>query len=220
MKIAIIENDKILAKKLWNELEKNWYEVEIFYTFASFKKDVFNCADLFIINLELWKYSGFDIVKFLREDNNCNSPIMVTSCNDDVEKKLKWFRLWVDDYICKPFSVRELIAKVWIIFRRFNFYKVVKIKYREFEFDMDSKELFLFWNKKELSRKELLLVELFLLNKGKIVTKQDLVKSVWWRKKVDNVWENTINVTLCKLKSKLWKEFNLETIIWVWYILK
>lgn len=220
MKIAIIEDDKDLAKSIWAKLQKTWYEVSVSHTVSSFKKNDFNCADLFIVDLDLWRSSGFDIIKWLREDKDCNSPIIVISCHEDVNKKLEWFRMWIDDYICKPFSPKELIARVWTILRRATPISSTKVDHNWLSFDLDLKEAHLNEEKLNLSRKELQIVEFFLLNKWKIIEKEKLIKSVWWQQGILDVSFNTINVTLCKLKSKIGKDFNLETLIWMWYILR
>lgn len=220
MKIAIVEDDKDLAKSIWEKLQKNGYEVIIAHTLSSFKKTISDCADLFIIDLDLWRSSGYDVIWYLREDMKCNSPIIIISCHSDVDKKLKWFRMWVDDYMCKPFSPKELIARVWTILRRSTPIRSTKVEHNWIIFDLELKETFLNWIKLNLSRKEIQIVEFFLLNKWKIIKKDILIKSVWWQQDSLDVSYNTINVTMCKLKGKLWKDFKIETLIWMWYILR
>ena len=219
MKIAIIEDDKLLALNIWKKLQRNWYEVTISNSVEEFKKNILNNADLFIVDLWLWESSWFEIIKWLREDINSNSPILIMSGYADIDKKLKGFTMWVDDYICKPVIPEELVARVTALLRRWTYIKKSKVEYKDLIFDFDLKQAYRNDEKLPLTRKELQIIEFFLLNKSRIVKKDELIKSVWWNLDLLDVTYNTINVTICKIRKKLWDEFELDTIAWVWYVL-
>lgn len=220
MKIAIVEDDKNLASNIWKKLKRSWYEVIISNTFEDFKKNILGNADLYIIDLDLWSSSWFDIIEWLRKDKNSNNAILVMSCKDDTESKLKWFSMWIDDYMCKPIIPAELIARVTALFRRWTTIKKSKVTYKNFTFDFELRETYKDNIKLKLSRKEQQIVEYFLLNKEKLIGKDKLIKSVWGNVDLLDVTYNTINVTICNIRKKLWKEFELETIVGVWYVLK
>jgi DNA-binding response OmpR family regulator len=219
MKIAIVEDDKLLALNIWKKLKRNWYDIVISNSVEDFKKTILSHADLFIIDLGLWKESWFDIIKWLREEKKSNSPIIIMSGYADIDKKLKWFTMGVDDYICKPVIPEELVARVTALLRRWTYIKRAKVEYKDIIFDFELKEAYR-WNEKLwLTRKELQIVEYFLLNKSRVVKKKELIKSIWGNIDLLDVTYNTINVTICKIRKKLWDEFELDTIQWVWYIL-
>lgn len=220
MKIAIVEDDKVLASKIAKKLEKNWYEVITSNSVWDFKKSVLDNADLFILDLWLGESSWFEIIKWLRDEKRNSSPILVMSWYADIDTKLKWFNLWIDDYICKPVIPDELLARVYALLRRWSSLKEEKIEYNNLVFDFRTREV-LNWDETIiLNRKEFQIVEYFLINKWKFIEKSELIKSVWWNMDLLDVTFNTINVTICKLRKKLWDNFNLETKVWMGYILK
>lgn len=220
MKIAIIEDDQDLSLNIWKKLRKNWYETIISNSFDDFKKYILDCADLYIIDLNLWNNSWFEIIEWLRVEKNCNKPILIMSCYDDIDNKLKWFNLWADDYICKPIIPNELLARVTALLRRWTSISKTTVSYKDFVFNFESKEIFKGNRKIQLTRKELQIIEYFLLNIGKVVYKDKLIKSIWWNFDLLDVTYNTINVTICNIRRKIWFEFDIETVIWIWYILK
>ena len=70
MKIAIVEDDKLLALNIWKKLKRNWYEVIISNSISEFKTTILDNADLFILDIGLWDWEWFEIVKWLREIKN------------------------------------------------------------------------------------------------------------------------------------------------------
>ena len=219
MKVAIIEDDISLSLNIAKKLKRSWYDCIVSNSIEEFKSSVLDDADLFIIDIWLWDASWFEIVKWLREDKNNSCPILIMSWYSDIDNKLKWFKLWIDDYISKPVIPEELVARVSALFRRWSTIKKAKVKYNNLTFDFNLREVILWDDKVLLTRKELQIVEFFLLNKWRIITKAELVKSVWWTVDLFDVTYNTINVTICKMRKKLWEQFNLNTVSWIWYIL-
>lgn len=220
MKIAIVDDDKLLALKIWKKLKKSWFDIVISNSINDFKKNILDNADLFIIDICLWNWQWFEIIKWLRDYKNNNSPIIIISGYTDIENKLKCFNMWIDDYICKPVILEELLARVIALLRRGTNVKKPKIEYKDLVFDFEMKEIYRWVNKILLTRKELQIVEYFLLNIWNVVTKNDLMKSVWWYVDLFDISHNTINATICKMRRKLWDKFTLETIQSVWYILR
>lgn len=220
MKIAIIDDDINLALNIWKNLKRNWYEVIISNNFEDFKKNVLDNADLFIVDLDLWVSSWFEIIEWLRFNNRSSKPIIIMSCYDDIDTKIKWYSMWIDDYICKPVNPMELQARIWALIRRWTPFKNPKVTYWKFIFDFESKQVYKWDFNIKLTRKEYQIVEFLLLNRGKIIAKDSLIKSIWWKLDLLDVTYNTINVTICKIRRKLWEDFDIETHSWIWYILR
>lgn len=221
MYITIIEDEKLLADNIAKRLKKQWFNSSIFNSYNDFIKSNFIKPDLFIIDLSLWDWSWFEIIKYIRNKKNTDTPIIITTAYHDLEKKLYWLNLWADDYLTKPYSIEELIARIKVVIRRT--YKISnnsKVKYKNFTYDLDKQTIEK--NNKEinLSNKEISLVEFLLSNKWKIITKEDIIKTVWWEIDLLNVSDNNIMVVISNIRKKLWKEFELQTIKNKWYILK
>ena len=121
----------------------------------------------------------------------------------------------------KPYNTEELMARIRSLVRRKWEHISSIIKYKNIEYDLR------YWNiisknhiNIQFTKRELLLIEYFIINKNKIIKRTDLTISIWWS--YDGIWisDNTINVTIFNLRKKLWDEFNLITLNSKWFILK
>lgn len=221
MNISIIEDEKILASRMAKKLEKHLYNTKVFNSISEFNEywHLF-LADLYIIDLSLWDWSWFDLIKSLRK-KNLNSPIIIISGYNDSEKKVYWLDIWADDYISKPFSPEELLARIRnIIKRTYKLDSASSINYKNIKFDLLSKTVYNWESLINLRRKEKQIIELFLLNIWKLITKTKLLNYVWWKYDISHISDNTINSTLSELRKKLWKDFNLKTKVNEGYILE
>lgn len=223
MKITIIEDDIELAEQIANRLQKDWYITAIYNSENKLYLNFRSNSDLYIIDINLWNSENdwFNVINFLRKTKNVKSPIIITSGYSEEEKKIYWLDNWADDYLTKPYSYEELIARIRAILRRTTNEKTNIIKYKKLKFDMSSKSFISWIDKKiKLTKKDLMIIELFILNKDKIVPRNKLITSVWWDYDWSWVSDNTINVTLHNLRNKIWEVFDLVTLVWEWYILK
>lgn len=221
MYITIIEDEKILSDKISKKLIRNWYNTKIYNWYYDFMKDKDNHSDLYIIDISLQDWNWFDIIKYLREEKKSISPIIITSGYSDPEKKIYWLDLWADDYITKPFTTEELIARIRALLRRS--YKVSNnsiIKYKWIIYDSVKKIIHRGWLIIDLTSREIQFIEFMLFNKSKLVTKSELITSVWWESDLIKVSDNNINVTISNVRKKLWSKFKLKTIVWKWYVLE
>lgn len=223
MYITIIEDDHKYARLLQRQLEKEWFFVKLFFSYNSFIEAPSLKADFFLIDISLWNtwWDWFDIIKFLREKKKLKTPIIITSSFNDKEKKVYGLDLWADDYITKIFSTEELVARIRAVSRRQEdrtFTSV--IDHKNISIDMVTKTVTVSWKEIYLTNNETRLVHFFLCNKWKILTKMDLISSVWWYHDLLWVSDNTINVTISKVRKKLWENFDLVTKINQWYLLE
>lgn len=223
MHISIIDDEKILTSKISKKLKLNWYSVSEFYSYNEFMKNWIhdNISDLYIIDLSLWDGSWFNIVNFLRTKKNSNIPIIIISWFWDAQNKVFWLDLWADDYLTKPFSPEELLARIKAILRRPTQIKQTnKILYKDIVIDTISKKVTINGKLIDLTRKENLILEFFIENKWKLIEKEKMIKYIWWVQSSIDVNDNTINATLCKLRKKFWDNFPLKTLVNSWYILE
>ncbi len=222
MNITIIEDDKIMANNIAKKLMKNWYEVDVYFDINEFKLNYNDDTDLYIIDISLWNetWAWFTIIKWLRNYKTLSTPILITSWYNDIEKKVYWLDIWADDYLPKPFAPNELIARIRVLLRRNTKDNQSSIiKHWNIEFDLKTKEVKNEWEIVFFAKKELLIIELFLLNKWELISKTKLINSIWWTYDSLDISDNTINVTLSRVRKKLWDKFNLKTIVNGWYIL-
>lgn len=178
-------------------------------------------SDLYILDIALQDGSGFEIIEWLRNKKESSAPIIITSGYGDSQNIIYGLNIGADDYITKPFVPEELLARVRALLRRPTQMEPLKnIQYNNLIFHPDTKEVMIETGKVILGKKELLILELFLRNVGIIVSREMLVRTVWGAHELEEVSENTINVTLSKLRKKLDGNFNLRTIYNQGYILE
>ena len=220
MHITIIEEEKILSSKISKVLKTNWFNTQFFNTHIDFKNKSSYISDLFIIDITFTKFGWFDIITYLRDKRKINSPIIITSTHNDSEKKAFWLNLWADDYLVKPYCEVEFIARIKALIRRSHNNTNSILKYKNIEYNILSKILIKDWEEIKLTANEVKLVELLLFNLWKVISKLKLINSVWWEHELKQVSDNTINVTISRIRKKLWIDFDFKTLINKWYILE
>lgn len=222
MHISIIDDEKILAEKIRKKLEKQWYTVSIYHSCSDFYDAYSIASDLYIIDLGLWEWSWFDIIKWLRNEKYLYTPIIITSWYSDIEKKVYWLDIWADDYITKPVIPDELLARINVQLRKTQKAKKMSniMEYWEILFDSKNNIIKLAGDEIILTKKEWQIVNFFIRHKWELISKNEIIHTVWSSEDFSQVSDNTINVTISKLRSKLWPSFKLITRVNSGYVLE
>lgn len=180
-KILIIEDDPAVSKGLEISLKKEKYETLI----EADGEKGYNAAiklkpELILLDIMLPNKNGFDICKDLRLSGH-NFPIIMLSAKAEEADKVIGFELGADDYVTKPFSVKELLARIKAILRRRSDIIIEFDKYTFGDVSLDFEKLEARkGNKKiDLSLKEYEILKYFISKEGKIVTRNDLLDEVW-----------------------------------------
>lgn len=223
MNISIIDDEKILANKTSKKLEKYWYSVNVYHSCHDFFQSSFMESDLYIIDLGLWDGSWFDIIKWLRGKKKSKAPIIITSSYADSENKIYGLDIWADDYMTKPFIPEELLARIKAQLRRKN--NLINkdsntIIYKNITFEKNSGIITVWWIEIAVTKKERQLIHLFLSHVGQLIPKNKIIFSIWDSSDFESVSDNTINVTISKIRKKLWENFKLKTRVNSGYILE
>lgn len=199
MKILLVEDNETLAKGLVYSLEQNKYNV--IHTLNI--KDTINYLidekpDLIILDISLPDGNGFDL--YNREISKRKIATIFLTAKDDEDDIVKGLELGADDYITKPFSTRELIARINRIILKENQNLIIKIK--DIEFDID--KMVVLKNSKEVSLTslELKILNLLFTNLNKVVKREDIIEKVWgWTG--NDINDNTVTVYLKRIREKL-----------------
>lgn len=222
MHIVIIEDDVIFASKISQKLERNMYTTKVYNDAKTFYKTngKFD-TDLYIVDIKLLDDTWFNVIKHIRNVNKEYTPIIIMSWFNDTENKVYWLDIWADDYISKPVPPDELLARIRSLIRRHNKIEATnEIKDKDLVYNLTTKKVLLKWEDIRLPKKENQILEFFLQNKWKLVSKEMLIKKIWWIWDLALISDNTINATMSKLRKKLWDNFELRTIIGKWYMLE
>ena len=178
-KICLVEDEKDLARLVKTYLEKENYEVTCFDK----GQDVIDCRDnfhLYILDIMLKdEVTGYDIIKFIREENDM-VPVIFTSARDQDLDKIIGLELGSDDYITKPYSLKELVLRVGNIIKRTYKQKAPNIVlYESYKIDVDKRVVYENDKEIKLTTLEFDLLILLIQNKNKSFSRDDLLNNIW-----------------------------------------
>ncbi len=205
-KILIIEDEKDLVTGLKFNLEARDYQVITAYDGeAGYEKALKEVPDLIILDLMLPKLNGYEVCKRLKKEMPDISIIMLTAKSQEAEI-VTGLELGADDYITKPFSVLELIARIKTVLRRVksgsdpsDVYQFgdIEINFKKYIARKEGKSL-------KLSPREYEILHYFIKKQGEIVTRDDLLSQIWGYDSFPNT--RTVDAHIAKLRSKIENE--------------
>lgn len=179
MKILIIEDELRLLQTLTESLAKEKYIIETASDFntAMDKIGVYD-YDCILLDIMLPGGSGLDILKELKRQEKSQNVIII-SAKDSIDDKVAGLELGADDYLTKPFHTAELNARIKAVLRRKNLDGKNSIEIGNVELDLLNRELKVNNENVALNRKEFDILNYFLLNKNRLITKSALAEHVW-----------------------------------------
>ena len=218
-KILIIEDESNISDFVKMELEYEGYEAEISEDgkeglIKALREDY----DLIVLDLMLPGISGLEVCRRLKKEKDI--PVIMLSAKDSVMDKVAGLQIGADDYIAKPFAIEELIARIQVIFRRAEKVKSNIIKFKDLSIQLESRTVMKNEEKINLTNKEYELLILLLNNKGKVVTRVNILNEVWGYDY--DAGTNVVDVYVSYLRNKLDeknKEAYIETVRAVGYII-
>lgn len=199
MKILLIEDNELIVKALKYSLEQKEFEV----IFVTNIKQAINYIDsqkidLIILDISLPDGNGFDLYRNFIVQKNI--PTIFLTARDDENDVVKGLELGADDYVTKPFSTKELIARINKILMKKNKNTVIKVK--DIEFDVDKMVVYKNQRILELTSLELKILHLLFLNVNKVVTRNDIIEKIWeWTG--NDIYDNTVTVYLKRIRKKI-----------------
>lgn len=198
-KIMIVEDDKTISKELESLLVNAGYNVQVLKDFYNSKKEIMESgSDLILLDINIPQLNGELLLKEIRKESNI-PVIMVTSKVSEIDEVLS-ISYGADDYITKPYNPTILLLRIQNIFKRIN-QKVDKLQYKDLNV-YPSKGILLKDKDELLLTKNEMIIFLYLLNnKGKIVSRDDLMTNLWNNEEYIN--DNALTVNISRLRSKL-----------------
>lgn len=205
MRILVVEDEHRIANSIKKGLEQERYAVDVAYT----GPDGFDLAstesyDLIILDIMLPEMNGIEISKELRKDK-INIPILMLTAKGQIEDKINGLDAGADDYMTKPFSFDELLARVRALVRRQGVVINDELKVGDLEIDVKKFVVKRAGKIIQLSNKEFSLLEYLARNKNDIVTKDQIISHLWDYDA--DILPNTIEVYIKNLREKIDKPF-------------
>jgi DNA-binding response OmpR family regulator len=208
--ILIVEDEQRLADILKRQLEEAGYSADVAndgYTgreLIGTKK-----YNLVILDINLPLINGYDLCREIRKTNS-KIPIIMLTAYGTPDNKITGFEAGADDYVVKPFDLRELMARVNVFLRRSEVNASEKIGIADLVMDLTTKTVTRANKKIDLTAKESQLLEMFLRNKDKLLTREFIIEKVWGIEFDPST--NIIDVYVNYLRKKIDRDFEPKLI--------
>jgi len=206
-RILVVDDEEDLCEILQFNLETEGYDVDVAYSAEeALKKDI-SVYNLLLLDVMMGEMSGFKMARQLNENPKTASiPVIFLTAKDSETDRLTGFNIGADDYISKPFSIREVIARVKAVIRRVDsktieVVPVKKLSYETLEMDLSNKKVVLEGAEIAFTKKEFEILKLFLENKNRVFSRDEMLSRVWSDEVI--VLDRTIDVNITRLRKKI-----------------
>jgi DNA-binding response OmpR family regulator len=211
MKILFIEDDIKLSSFVIQGLSDEGFNVDHASDGELGLKMINDHAyDTIILDMMLPKVDGSSILAHLQTKTN-PPPVLILSAKQSVADRVKGLREGGDDYLVKPFSFTELLARVEVLLRRnHRNIRVSNLSFEDIEIDIDTREVKRGNTKIELHPREFVLLHYLMTQPNTVVTKTQILEKAWGYNFEPQT--NVVDVLVCRLRNKLDKDFEIKTI--------
>jgi two-component system, OmpR family, alkaline phosphatase synthesis response regulator PhoP len=204
-RILVVDDEEDICEILKFNLESEGYVVD---TVNSAEEALVLRIDryhLFLLDIMMKGLSGYKLADEIRKRKKLSTPIIFITAKNSENDKLTGFSLGADDFITKPFSVKEIVARVKAVIRRSDALKpeavgIPAIKVSGIELDTEKKRLTIDGKREDLTPIEFQLLHMLLRNQGRIFDRDQILDTVW---RDVNVTERTVDVHVTRLRKKL-----------------
>lgn len=201
LNILIVEDEVQLADTLAEILRRNKYNVDAVFDgedgLEYARSGIYDCI---LLDIMLPIRSGIEVVRILRQEKN-SVPIMLLTAKSEVEDKIQGLDCGADDYLTKPFSTGELLARIRALTRRKGEVEVDYLRFEELMLNRQTYAMIQGDNSMKLSLKEYQIMEILMSNPGQIMPKERFIEKIWGYE--SDVEYNNIEVYISFLRKKL-----------------
>ena len=179
MKILVIDDERALTEALSTILNQNKYSVDCAYDGEEgLDYALTGQYDLIILDIMMPKIDGFNFLKVIRQ-RKMDVPVIVLSAKAQIDDKITGLNFGADDYLTKPFSTEELLARIKALLRRKEKFTGNLLIYNDLTLDRDSFEICKGENRLAVGKKEFQILEMLFLNPNKVINKNVFIEKIW-----------------------------------------
>ena len=205
-KILVVDDEEDLCEILKFNLEIEGYEVDTAFSAEEALKMDIASYQLLLLDVMMGEISGFKMASILKkEEKTADIPIIFLTAKDTENDMLTGFNLGADDYISKPFSIRQVVARVKAVLRRTSDKEKVPenecLKYEALSLDTKRIKASVDGQEVPLTKKEFEILKLLLENKGNVFSREEILSRIW--KDEVYVLDRTIDVNITRLRKKI-----------------
>ena len=205
-RILVVDDEETLCEVLRLNLENEGYDVDIALSAEDAIKLDIRQYSLILLDIMMGEISGIRFAKMLKSDvGTAGIPIIFCTARDSEDDMVKGLNLGADDYITKPYTIRNVIARVKSVLRRTSGHKIADsrnmLAVDGLILDLDLKTCIVDGNEVNLTKKEFELLAFLISNKGKICSRDQILASVWSDEVI--VLDRTIDVNITRIRQKI-----------------
>lgn len=202
-KILVVDDEKDLCEILQFNLASEGFEIEVAYSGEEALSKPIEQFDLLLLDVMMAGMSGFKLADKIRKELGLSVPIIFLTARETENDMLTGFNVGADDYLSKPFSIKELVARIRAVLRRG---KNVEIKSKvitieTMELDLSRKMLTIDSEPVLLTRKEFEILVMLMSNKGRYLNRQEIMDRIWSDDVI--VTERNVDVNIARLRKKI-----------------
>lgn len=206
-RILVVDDEEDLCEILQFNLETEGYLVDVAYSAEEALKQDLTKYNLLLLDVMMGEMSGFKMARVLRENPKyARIPIIFLTAKDTENDRLTGFTIGADDYISKPFSIREVLARVKAVIRRTAVVEALPeeeklLEYEGLVMNLSNKKVLIDKLEIQFTKKEFEILRLFLENRNRVFTRDEMLSKVWTDEVV--VLDRTIDVNITRLRKKI-----------------
>lgn len=208
-RILVVDDEEDLCEILKFNLETEGYDVDTAFSGEEALEKVVNGYDLLLLDVMMGGMSGFEVGRRLRaDDKKKRIPIIFLTAKGTENDKITGFNIGADDYISKPFSIREVLLRIRAVLRRTSQQKEEAqaeeahlLTYKGLVVDLDRKTVNIDGNDVDFTKTELGILCTLLEHKGRVFSRHDLLRQIWPMDVI--VSDRTVDVNITRVRKKL-----------------
>jgi DNA-binding response OmpR family regulator len=204
MNVLIVEDEKSLALEIDEFLSREGFTVEHARTRRSAEEKIFvNNYDFILLDLGLPDSDGFDLLKMFKKLPERHDAVIILTARGAVDDRIKGLEEGADDYLPKPFSLNELLARIHAITRRKHKLESNEININSFRVNIQNRTVYYNDERINLTKKEFDILNYLVLNKNRVISRTNLTEHVWGDVLEINSDSNFVDVHVKNLRKKL-----------------
>ena len=200
VRVLLVEDDEVISERLKRALEKEGYPTDLAHD-GQVGLDLARMGEYSVIILDVMmpKRDGWSVCQALRDSKN-TTPILMLTAKDAIEDRVKGLDLGADDYLVKPFSLKELLARIRALTRRNKLEKSSIIHLGDLDIDAGAKTVTKAGEPIKLTKREFTLLEALARNRRRILSREYIIEQIW--NDEDSI-SNTVNFHVTSLRKKI-----------------
>lgn len=218
MRILILEDNQIIAMGLEKTLSEHGFAVDVFHSVEDANHAIQTQSfDLLLLDLGLPDGDGLHVLRALRQQNSV-MPVLIITARDQLSERIKGLNDGADDYLCKPFELDEVVARVHALLRRSNARTSNTIEHGALSFDVSNRTVKYQGEDIYLHRREISVLECLLTNVERVVSKGKIVQHI--SSFDEELSESAIETYVSRLRKRFSSQLNIRTVRGLGYMLE